>query len=337
MAKKRKVNNHFHDKSYKYLLSDPLIFQELMESFVDMDWVREIDFKKAKKVPNSFISEEFKKRESDLIYELKLKKKVVYFYVLIEFQSTVDQFIAMRMLRYLLEFYEYLLKEKKGKIKKLPAVFPVLLYNAGNNWTAKENLIELIDLPKGLEKMKPYLPYFQYFKIIEKDVPDKVLENMHNIISTVFLIEKKDSKILQKVLYSIAERFKDEDTTAIKTFLVWFKHFLNHNEDPEEIAKHMKPVKSIMEVQGMLATTIEKWETRLLKKGKKEGKKEGLEEGIEKGLEKGIEKGLEKGKKEYSKLIIQHMRQKGQSVHAIHELTGIPLNLIQNTIKALKK
>jgi len=29
-----------HDKAYKYLFSNPLIVKELLESFVDMDWVQ---------------------------------------------------------------------------------------------------------------------------------------------------------------------------------------------------------------------------------------------------------------------------------------------------------
>lgn len=46
-----------NDNAYKYLFSDPLILKELLESFVNMDWVKEIDYSKAHTVNKSYINE----------------------------------------------------------------------------------------------------------------------------------------------------------------------------------------------------------------------------------------------------------------------------------------
>ena len=96
-------------------------------------------------------------RESDMMYELKIKDETVYFFVLLEFQSTVDRFMPVRMLTYIMLFYQDWLKkqieykrkikqkEKKGTLDeadieaiydtiKLPAVFPILLYNGDRKW-----------------------------------------------------------------------------------------------------------------------------------------------------------------------------------------------------------
>ncbi|MDR3237188.1 MAG: Rpn family recombination-promoting nuclease/putative transposase [Spirochaetia bacterium] len=61
------------------------------------------------------------------MYKANFKGKDFYMYLLIEFQSTVDKFMSLRMLHYIVEFYEFLVKEKK--VKTLPAVFPLLLYS----------------------------------------------------------------------------------------------------------------------------------------------------------------------------------------------------------------
>ncbi len=327
MSKTKTKNDHFHDKSYKYLLSNPLIFQELMESFVHMDWVKEVDFKKAKKLSSSFVSEQFKKQESDLIYELKFKRKTIFLYVLIEFQSTVDPFIALRMLKYLLEFYQHLIHNKK--LKKLPPVFPILLYNGNKKWTAKQNIFDLIDTPPELAKIKPYLPHFKYFKIIENEFSDKLLEDMSNIISTIFLLEKKDHKHLQEFIKSISDKLKSENINAMQTFLIWLQHYLFKNAAPGTLEKGIKKLKSLTEVKSMLATTIEKWETALRSEGWKKGKSEGWKEGRFEGRSEGI--------KEEQRIVIENMYAKGFSATFIHDSTGFPQALVKRIIKNLKK
>jgi len=91
------------------------------------------------------------------LYELKIKDETVYFYVLLEFQSTVDRFMPLRMHTCIMLFYQDWLKkqveykrmikekEKEGTLDeagieaiyetmKLPAVFPILLYNGEKKW-----------------------------------------------------------------------------------------------------------------------------------------------------------------------------------------------------------
>ncbi|NLW31743.1 MAG: Rpn family recombination-promoting nuclease/putative transposase, partial [Fibrobacter sp.] len=41
-----------------------------------------------------------------MVYEIKSDGQSAYIYLFLEFQSTVDRFMALRMNRYLLEFYQ---------------------------------------------------------------------------------------------------------------------------------------------------------------------------------------------------------------------------------------
>ena len=117
---------HIHDNAYKYIFSNKRIFYQLIKSFVKEDFVRDLDLKNIDLLDKSFISDEFLARESDVMYRIKLKNKIAYIYILLEFQSTVDKSIPVRMPLYLLQFYDLLLRNnQKGK---LPSVFPVLLY-----------------------------------------------------------------------------------------------------------------------------------------------------------------------------------------------------------------
>ena len=77
---KKNLNAH-HDKGYKYLLSHKKVFIELLRSFVKKDWVNEIDESKVIRINKSFILQDFKNKEADLVYQVKLKDKEVFFYI----------------------------------------------------------------------------------------------------------------------------------------------------------------------------------------------------------------------------------------------------------------
>jgi predicted transposase/invertase (TIGR01784 family) len=86
-------------------------------------WVKELDFNSAETIEHSFISEAYRETESDLIYKLKLNGQDVFIYVLLEFQSSVDRFISVRILNYITSLYVSLIKS--GQIKeKLPPSIP---------------------------------------------------------------------------------------------------------------------------------------------------------------------------------------------------------------------
>ncbi len=140
------------------LFSHPRMVEDLIDAFVKEDFVSEFDFSYLKRANNSYVTEEFKDREADILWETKFKGKDAYIYILIEFQSTVDKFMSLRMLTYILLFYQDILKKKKPL--KLPVVFPILLYNGEKKWTAPEKLEDLIEIPYS--SIKPYIPKFKY-------------------------------------------------------------------------------------------------------------------------------------------------------------------------------
>ncbi len=82
---------------------------------------------------------------------------------LLEFQSTSDKTIPVRMLLYIFQLYDLLFRSSTKGL--LPGVFPVALYNGSRRWTVPINLRELI--PQ--EILAKYIPAFEYYPIIERD------------------------------------------------------------------------------------------------------------------------------------------------------------------------
>ena len=96
-----------HDNGYKLLFSHPQMVADLLRDFIREDWVRDLDFSTLEKVPGSYVTRKLSRRESDVVWRLRLgNDRFLYVYLLIEFQSTVDPFMALRMMVYLGLLYQ---------------------------------------------------------------------------------------------------------------------------------------------------------------------------------------------------------------------------------------
>ena len=264
-----------HDSGYKKLFSNKVIFRQLMETFVKEDWIKDLDFDSCETVDKSFISDHYKETESDIIYKSKLKDKEVYIFILIEFQSTVDRFMVLRILNYITNFYmDYV--ASKPRVKKLPAIFPILLYNGEARWTAPVSLSELID---DHDRLGRFSINFEYFKIAENEYEQEELLQIRNIVSTLFLAESYyDIDMLATEFINLFER--ESDKAAVSLFLNWFKQLSEHGIIEEVDYQSLEQIYSTKEeVSTMLIKALEREREETFQQGKIEGKLEGKIEG----------------------------------------------------------
>lgn len=289
-----------HDSGYKKLFSNPVIVKELILSFVDEPWVKNLNYETLERIDKSFVTEEFIERESDIIYRINFKEDVIFIYLLIEFQSTVDRFISLRMLRYITEFYEYLVSAKK--IKRLPPVFPVMLYNGEKKWTAPVDFAKLVD--KRIPEV--YIPAFRYYKIAENEFSKETLLNIQNIISAIFYLENSELKDISGDIDRIVNLIEKEKPEELRLFRKWIKHFFYGNDEITDDLENS--IKEIQEVKGMLSATLKKRDKII------------FEQGLEQGLEQGMNRILNTAKA----LLKEKM-----PVKKISEITGLPVEKIE--------
>ena len=130
-------------------------------------------------VDKSYITKEGRKYESDLIYKVSIQPQhEAYFYILMEFQSRPDKWMALRILNYIVQFYENLPKENL-----LPAVFPIVLYNGDRKWNAKTEISHCIENKWVPEK---YIPKMSYYLI---DI-SKIQNMSDNLVASVVYAEQ---------------------------------------------------------------------------------------------------------------------------------------------------
>jgi len=300
--------HHIHDFGYKLLFSNVIIFQQLLETFVKKPWVKELDFSTAETINHSFISRNYKKTESDVIYKIKFKNgKDAYIYVLLEFQSSVDRFISVRILNYLTSLYVSLIRS--GKITdKLPPVFPILLYNGDPEWTAPDTIAELID---NHEVLGAYGIGFKYLKIIENEYSHKHLLKIQNIVSTVFLTENHYR--LEQLEQELIALFKKEDREAVSLFFNWFRVLAEDGRVDSSNYKAFKKIyNNVREVKNMFTTAVSEKDKRLIEQGRAET----------------LAEAEAKIKREKEKMVKQ-MKADNVSLKAISKYTGLSIEEIE--------
>ncbi|MDD5092393.1 MAG: Rpn family recombination-promoting nuclease/putative transposase [Candidatus Wallbacteria bacterium] len=282
------MKKQFHDRGYKTLFSHPRMVEDLFRAFVREPFVADLDFSTLKKLATSFVTEEFRKRESDIIWQVDFKGKPAYIYLLIEFQSSDDRFMAVRMLSYITLLYLDLIKKKK--FEKLPAVFPLLLYNGEERWQAAQEITELIDSPH--KALIPYLPRFKYYKIAENEFPKAELRKLNNLAAQLFHIEMSDLGELDRAIGRIIDVLKRNIPKELqRDFGLWLRAKLRTKDRDLVITELNK-----MEVRPMLEKTMERFEQECIKKGEAAG--------IEKGLVTGRLEGKLEGKLELAKKLL---------------------------------
>jgi predicted transposase/invertase (TIGR01784 family) len=296
--------HHVHDYGYKRLFSNVTIFRQLLETFVPEPWVKDLDFSTAETVDHSFIAADYKATESDLIYRIQLKGQQVLIYTLLEFQSSVDKFISVRILNYITSLYLAMIKS--GQITgNLPPVYPILLYNGDPRWTAPEQIADTID---HHELLGEFGIGFKYLKIIENEYAAEDLLNIQNIVSTLFLAENHYQ--LEALGEELMHLFEKEDRIAVSLFLNWFKMLaVDGRIDATDYRAFEKIYTSKTEVKQMFVNAISEKDKRLIAEGEA--------------------KGEAKGERNALRRTAQQMKADGMPLDVIRKYTGLSLQELQ--------
>jgi predicted transposase/invertase (TIGR01784 family) len=266
---------------------------DLLKGFVPFDWVKELDFTTLEKLNNSYITDDLRERADDVIWRVRFKDQWLYVYLLLEFQSTVDRFMAVRLLSYVGLLYQDLIKAKQlPQDKKLPPVLPIVLYNGRKPWKAAVRLVDLLTpMPEQLQAFQPAL---QYVLIDESSYDTAELENVQNLVAALIRMEwaKSEDSLVKAVANLLVWLDREKQADLRRGFKEWLGQMLSRNGFP---GIDPGAIHDLTEMHDMLNERFKEWERSYREEGLRLGLEEGLEKGLEKGREEGLEKGIEQG------------------------------------------
>lgn len=189
---KKDINN-IHDKSYKTLFSNKDIFLNLINDFTENEWKKELNADNLTLVNKSYILADYEEVEADIVYQAEIAGQKIIFYVLLEFQSSVDYSMPIRLLMYMIEIWREVLKgisneEIKKKDFKLPAIVPIVAYNGKGAWNVPLSFKEKIN---KYELFGDKLLNFEYVLLDVNRYDKEELLAKESISSAIFLLDQK--------------------------------------------------------------------------------------------------------------------------------------------------
>ncbi|WP_412851384.1 Rpn family recombination-promoting nuclease/putative transposase [Ectothiorhodospira shaposhnikovii] len=273
--------NH-HDSGYKELFSYPELVQQLIEGFAPPEVSAMMDFSTLKDHSGNYITPLFNEKFEDKVWSVEVTwdgiRQQVFVYLLLEFQSTVDHRLPIRMLHYVACFYDHLIKTKVTTARKgMPPIFPVVLYNGSKRWTAREDIYQMVR-PEPPGFLRVYQPHLRYYLVDESRFSDEELAQRDTPLSGVFGVENasKDLQALQMAVDRLVASIQahPEKARLDKVITRWLKRHLKRLEADIELDR----INSLVEDKAMLAENLETWAEKERQKGRLEGRQEGRQE-----------------------------------------------------------
>lgn len=262
--------NNDHDKFFRSILDDKLEAVKFINKTLKLQ--PNLEPEDIEKYTSSFVTQELKSQESDIVY--KQKGKNVFF--LIEHQTKVDYRMALRILQYEYEIIKSAIhnKNKATQEDKIPNVIPIVLYTGKKRWNSNIFLQQ--------EKLTGYeeLPLGKYEIVDVNDFEEEELLKEKSFLSKAMLIEKKrPADNLGEYLKRIVEEIEEDQETYTKEqkeLLTVIIDVVLRKKIDNQLAEKLTKQLNKKEGKNMLAIleTIEEENRMLVEKGRKEGIKE---------------------------------------------------------------
>ncbi len=269
------------DLGYKRMFAHREMVEDLLRGFVREPWVAEVEMDTLERVSGTYVSDDLREREDDIIWRVRWRDRWLYVYLLLEFQSTVDPFMALRILVYVGLLYQDLVREKKlTPDGRLPPVLPLVLYSGEDGWTAAPEISELIEaVPGGLER---YRPHMRYLLVEERGFSEAELAPMQNLVAALFRLENsRGPEDIVQVLELLIEWLQvPEQAELARALGVWLRRSLLASRMPDI---DIPEIENLQEARTMLAERVKDWKKQWQDESRKEGEKIGQKKGRKKG------------------------------------------------------
>ncbi len=226
-----------------------------------------LDLNRLELTQSSFISENLKEEQTDLLFQIPLKSgKKANIYLLFEHKSYLDDFIFSQLLGYVSAIY----KSQYRVDKKYSVVIPFVFYHGERTWTLGNSFQNRFILSKNEEEVfKKYIPDFELelFDLSKVDLSRLESITLRVILGVVQKIWEGDTSFLSHLgeVFELLTGLKNE-SKRVEIFQKLFLYIFNVRElEPTSLLSHSKISR---DYEDLTMTTAEK----LRKEGEFENK-----------------------------------------------------------------
>ena len=294
------------DPVYKRLYAFPEMVEDLLRSLFPPKTLGAVDWPSLDRLPADYVGDDFRRRHGDAVWRVRLRpedgrEEWLYVLVLLEFQSTTDAGMALRVLEYTAMLYRELLRGGRVKLGELPPVLPVVLYNGDAAWSAATEVRELIAEPGA--SLLPYQPSQRHAVLDERHASADdtacagTRTRLKRLTRAVVLLEQSRSPAdLAHVARLLRDWLGSADGQGLKrAFADWLWLLGQRLERGGDKPPAVPPELTLEDVTMTLEERVISWREPLIRQGMEQGIRQGVERGIRQGVERGIRQGVERG------------------------------------------
>ncbi|MFT4058969.1 MAG: Rpn family recombination-promoting nuclease/putative transposase [Legionella sp.] len=213
-----------HDQFFRTAMGDKRVAQDFLKSWLPNDLCQKIDFEQLEIQPRSHINDVRKESAVDVLFKTIIEGHEVYIYLLLEHQSTPDQLMPFRMLKYMCNIIDQHLKTQDSKSdKRIPLIYPLVIYHGKRKYPFSTNLSDLIDAPQSLVD-RYFLKPFQLIDLGQID--DEVLKQHAWSGVMEFALKHIFARDILPWLKDIAERLHQLDNAGGRDFIAIVLQYL---------------------------------------------------------------------------------------------------------------
>ena len=320
-----------HDPLFKLLFSHPYLVEELLRGFFSSrPWCKGLKYETLQSMRASFVAElkarsKLIQRHADSVWRVETERGSVWLIIALEFQSSVDLDMAVRMHVYRALLLQQAVREQKNKKqgRRYPAIIPIVIYNGLKPWTAALGVRDLIESQDPMFPAQWYAQQEYYlFDLSQQGAAAQKLKG--NVMAGLVGLEGTDSlgvtRELVAEIKSSCENTGNED--LMKDFLKWFVKDYMVRRNPQ----FSKEIKGVIDME----VVVKKLEG-LTSLEFRQGREEGIEEGIEKGIKKGRRQGIEEAQLRHARKLLA-MGMRIEDICDVTELTPEQVDRLRNNM-----
>jgi predicted transposase/invertase (TIGR01784 family) len=304
------MSSNPHDALFRAIFGELEHARGALRSVVPAAVAEALDWPTLANCSGSFIDPVLNGRHTDLLFSAAWHGGgEAMIYVLYEHQSTSDDRMAFRILRYLVRIWERWLGDHP-RAKALPVIVPVVLYHGADPWSAPMAFDALFEIPNAVRPaLAPHLVRFTYLVDDLSEIPDdqlraRAMTALGRLVVACFKHARTRADLLE-VLSGWADVVREvvraPDGLEALALVMRYILLVNDHVEPEALQAFLERV-----VGPDAKDTIMTAGERLIQQGE--------ERGIQKGVQQGIQQGVQQG--ERMLLLRQVRRRFGNQVDA---------------------
>ncbi|AKI98638.1 putative transposase/invertase (TIGR01784 family) [Archangium gephyra] len=301
-----------HDLFARYTFGHPERAAAELRAVLPAHVVSDVDWSSLRQESGSVVDPELRETESDLLFTARLRSgRPLLLYVLLEHQSSVDSWMALRMLRYVVRQAERW-RQAHPESTRLPVIIPLVMYHGPEGaWTAPRRVEELFDLPEeeeARERWRALVPRFEYL------LDDLTAEREE-------ALRARSGPPLARLAWLVLRYGRTKELA--RKLPDWVALFAQVQAGPEG-AEHLVVVIRYLQWVGdgvavraaarrVLHSVLDAQRAEeLMTSWAEEMIEQGVQKGLEKGLAQGLEKGLAQGRlQERAELVLRILTARG--------------------------